>query len=129
MNKSLAKNYWFWVAVILAVGVFFFYVPVPGSNKPARLTIKFEEGKVRAFEGPVEGDMTILKALLSASRGGGFDVRYYLDEDGNINLLSIDQSVNGPKKWSFYLNGGSVRTEDIDKVKIKKGDLIEAIYE
>jgi len=129
MGKSLAKNYWFWVVVVLIIGAFFLYVPVPGFDKPARLTIKFDDGKVRAFEGPVVENMTVLQALLSASYGGNFDVRYSLNEDGSINLSSINGMTNGPKRWNFYLNGKLIGSGEISKVKIRKGDSIEARYE
>jgi len=128
MDNNLFKNYWFWVVVILVVGILFFYLPMPGFDKPAQLTIKFNDGNVRTFEGPVEGDMTILQALLSASRGGDFDVKYSLNGN-NVNLASIGNVVNGPKEWHFYLNGQEVRTADIGTTQIKRGDLIEARYE
>lgn len=129
MGHSVAKNYWFWVVAVLIIGAFFLYVPIPGSDKPARLTIKFDDGKVRAFEGPVIENMTVLQALLSASYGGDFDVRYSFNKDGSINLSSINGVANGPKMWNFYLNGEPIRSGDINKVKIKKGDSIEVKYE
>lgn len=119
--------------MILIVGISFFYLTfnLPGSNtaNSARVTIKFDSAKVRAFEGPVEGNMTVLQALLFASRGGDFDVRYFLSKDGNVNLASIGETVNGQKSWHFYLNGNPVKTEEIVKIKIKSGDLVEARYE
>ena len=129
MNYSVSKNYWFWVIVILIIGISFFYLPVPGSDKPARLTIKFDPNDTRTFEGSVVKDMTVLQALLSASRGGGFDVRYSLGKDGSVNLASIDKSFNGAKSWHLYLNGELIKAGELDKVIIKKGDLIEARYE
>lgn len=127
------KNYWFWVVVVLVVGISFFYItfnlPVSNSGDSARLTIKFDANDTRAFEGPVTKDMTALQALLSASRGGGFDVRYSLDKNGGVNLASIGKSSNGAKSWHFYLNGELLKAGELDKVIIKKGDLIEARYE
>ncbi len=127
------KNYWFWVVLILVIGISFFYVtfnlPVSNPGDSARLTIKFGDGQTRAFEGAVEKDMTVLQALNSASRGGGFDVRYSLGKDGSVNLASIDSLFNGAKSWHFYLNGGLIEAGELDKVRIKKGDLIEARYE
>ncbi|MEK7154242.1 MAG: hypothetical protein AAB792_01665 [Patescibacteria group bacterium] len=128
-NYPILKSYWFWVIAVLVVGTLFFYLPAPGSNEPARLTIRFDDGRARAFEGPVEEDTTVLQALISASSGGDFDLRYSLDEGNNVNLASIDGAFGGTKKWHFYLNGQSVRTEDISRIKIKKGDSIEAKYE
>jgi hypothetical protein len=127
------KNYWFWVVVVLAVGISFFYITfnLPASNPGdlARMTIKFDKDNARAFEGPVDKDMTVLQALLSASRGGSFDFRYSLNKNGYVNLASINGATNGPKSWRFYLNGNPVKTEEIGKIKIKNGDLIEARYE
>ncbi len=127
------KNYWFWVVLVLVVGVSFFYIsfnlPASDSGDSARLTIKFDANDTRIFEGPVVKDMTALQALLSASRGGGFDVRYSLDKDGVVNLASIGSSFNGAKSWHFYLNGELMMAGELDKTIIKKGDLIEVRYE
>ncbi len=127
------KNYWFWVVAVLVVGISFFYITfdLPASNggDSARLVIKFDANGARTFEGPVVKDMTVLQALLSASRGGGFDIRYSLDKDGGVNLASIGNSFNGAKSWHFYLNGELINAGELDKVIIEKGDLIEARYE
>ena len=137
------RNYWFWVVLVLVIGIFFFYItfnlpaspklqrgePVSNSGDSARLVVKFGENDTRTFEGLVVKDMTVLQALLSASRGGGFDVRYYLDKDGSVNLASIGSSFNGAKSWHFYLNSELITAGELDKVRINKGDLIEARYE
>lgn len=126
------KNYWFWVVAVLVVGVSFFYItfnlPASDGGDSARLTIKFD-GKTRAFEGPVEGSTTVLRALIYASFGGNFDIKYSLDKNGSVSLASIGDAVNGPKNWRFYLNGELIRAEELDKIRVKKGDLIEARYE
>ena len=135
MNKNypFVKNYWFWVVAILVVSISFFYVtfnlPVSGLGDSARLTIRFNKNNARAFEGPADKNATVLQALFSASRGGNFDFRYSLDKNGFVNLASIDGAVNGSKNWHFYLNGALIKTGEIDKIKIKNGDLIEARYE
>lgn len=134
MNKNYPfKNYWFWVVIVLAVGISFFYMTfnLPASNPGnlARLTIKFDKDNARAFEGPVDENMTALQALIYASYGGSFDFRYFLDKNGYINLASIDGATNGPKNWHFYLNGKWVEAGEIGKIKIKNGDSIEARYE
>ncbi len=127
------KNYWFWVVAILVIGVSFFYftfnLPVSNGGGSARLVIKFSANDAKTFEGPVVKNMTVLQALLSASRGGGFDVRYSLGKDGSVNLASIGNSFNGAKSWHFYLNGELIKAEELDKIIIKKGDLIEVRYE
>ena len=127
------KNYWFWVVLILVVGISFFYIafnlPVSDSGDSARLIINFDTNNGRTFEGPIIKNMTALQALLAASRGNDFDVRYSLDKDGNVNLASIGDSFNGAKSWHFYLNGELLTAGELDKTRIKKGDLIEARYE
>lgn len=127
------KNYWFWVVAVLVVGVSFFYIsfnlPASRSGDSARLTIKFDTKNARTFEGPVVKNMTVLQALNSASRGGGFDVRYSLDKNGGVNLASIGTSFNGAKSWHFYINGKLLQAEELDKARIKNGDVIEARYE
>ena len=127
------KNYWFWVVLVLVVGISFFYVtfnlPTSSPGNSAKLTIKFDGNKARTFEGPVEKNMTVLQALLSASRAGSFDFRYFLDKSGSVNLASINGAVNGPKSWHFYLNNELMDIRDISKIMIKSGDFIEARYE
>lgn len=130
---SIAKNYWFWVFMILVIGAFFFYVafdsPTFHYGGSARLTMKFGQAKIRAFEGPVDEGMTILRALISSSYGGNFNFRYSLDKDGNVNLASIDGAINGPKSWHFFLNNEPIDVKELSKIRIKSKDLIEARYE
>ncbi len=127
------KNYWFWVVAVLVTGVSFFYIsfdlPLPNSGNLARLTIEFGKDNVKMFEGPVGDDMTVLQALNSSSSGGGFDLRYSLDENGNVNLASINGAINGPKNWHFYLNGELIEVGKLGKIKISGGDSIEVRYE
>ena len=130
-NKNL-KNYWLWVAVIIIGGVFIFYFSfdLPGAATQASMMIYFENGETRKFEGPVEPGMTILEALNSSSLGGAFEVRYFLGRGGKVNLFSINNLANGTgKNWQFYLNGRPVNIGEINNIKIKKGDSIEARYE
>ena len=92
--------------------------------------INFKNGESRKFEGPVAADMTILEALHSSSLEGGFELRYSIQKDGGVTLAKIDGAINiGNKSWYFYLNKKPISAADIDKIKIKAGDLIEAKYE
>ncbi|MEK7537238.1 MAG: hypothetical protein AAB584_02235 [Patescibacteria group bacterium] len=100
-----------------------------GSLNSARIEIDYGI-KRRAFEGDVLLDMSILDALLAASRGGDFEIRYVLLRDKTdimkINGLSED-GLNG-KRWLFYLNGEEIRADEIHKIKVKPGDKILAEF-
>ena len=117
---------------ILILGAVFFYLKfnLPEVSAEARIVINFDNGESREFKGPVMADMTILEALHSSSLGGDFELRYSILEDGGVALAKIDGAINpGNLIWSFYLNKKIVNTADIDKIKIKAGDLIEVRYE
>lgn len=129
---NLYKNYWFWVAVIITVSILFFYVDFSKiTPMDARLTVRFDDKNVKTFEGAVIQDMTILEALEAASRGDGFKINYFIDQRGDVNLASIGATSNGlnGKNWHFYLNKESIETKQIGKIKIGRGDLIEAVFE
>jgi len=105
-----------------------FNLPEPSAE--ARMVINFENGESREFKGPVMADMTILEALHSSSLGGDFELRYSIREDGGVALAKIDGAINpGNRTWYFYLNKEPMNAADIDKIKIKAGDLIEVEYE
>ncbi len=118
------------VAAVLVAAFFYFKVNLPISGAKAQLIINFDGVKGRVFEGPITADMTILQALYSSSLDGKFDVRYVLQKDGAVALARIDGMINlSNKSWHFYLNKKLINTADINKIKIKAGDLIEAKYE
>lgn len=132
MISNFLKRYWVWMAAALVLGTAFFYLKfnLPLGGTRAQLTLNFENGESRKFEGAVAADMTILEALYSSSLGGDFELRYSMQEDGAVALAKIDGIINfGNRSWHFYLNKTSVKTSDINKIKIKTGDFIEAKYE
>ncbi len=141
MNDNPLKNYWFWVLFIVVIGIVFFSLRVDlpadteqngSENQQARLVIYFDDS-TRAFEGELNGDMTVLEVLYAAAVGGDFDVRYRVMEDGDIALDSIHNFINNnnasEKDWRFYVNGDLINTADIGKTIVEKGDLIEIKYE
>lgn len=115
----------------MVVAAFFYLnVKLPVHVGEAQLIISSENGENKKFAGPVAVDMTILEALYSSSLGGGFELRYSMREDGGVALAKIDGLIEQMgKTWHFYLNKKLVNTADIDKTKIRAGDLIEAKYE
>ena len=126
------KNLWIWILAVLILGTVFFYLEfnLPEASREAQLVISLENGESRKFKGYVMADMSILEALHSSSLGGDFELRYSIQKEGGVALAKIDGAVNlGNKSWNFYLNGRSVNVADIDKVKIKAGDLIEVKHE
>ncbi len=101
------------------------------AGETASLTLHFSNSNERVFSGPLIENMTILEALQGAAKGGGFTIAYKFNNTNDVNLEAIadkPNKVNG-KSWKFYLNNKLIRTEDIDKIIIKKHDFIEAIYQ
>lgn len=125
------------IGFMIFVAVFFVLVkvdlgalPFPG-NAYANLILDFNNGQQRMFSGPVNDKMTILLALYSSTKGVGLDLRYAVDQTGDTRLGSIDGSSNRTigKSWHFYLNDQPVATKDLNRVMVKKGDLIKARFE
>lgn len=94
----------------------------------ARIEIDYGEER-RAFEGEILSDMSILDALLAASRGGSFEVRYAL-LGGKTDIMKIDNFTEDglDGQWRFYFNQKEIPTDEIHKVKIKPGDKILAEF-
>lgn len=137
-RNVIFKSRDFWLVALVLVYSFYsglfgdllnYSINGRGSLNSARIEIDYGT-KRRAFEGDVLSEMSILEALLAASRGGGFEVRYALLRDKTdimkINGLSED-GLNG-KRWFFHLNGKEIQTDEIHKVKIKPGDKILAEF-
>lgn len=124
---KLIKNRDFWaVVIILILGLYTgFFRELFWPANLARLEIDYG-GRKRAFEGEIIFEMSVLDALLAASRGGDFEVRYAILRDATdvmkINGMAED-GLNG-KDWNFYLNGRRVETGEIHKIIIKAGDKI-----
>ena len=100
-----------------------------GFSNAARIEIDYGT-KRRAFEGDVFSDMSVLDALLAASRGGSFEIRYALLGDKTDIMKIEDISEDGlDGQWHFYLNQKEVPADGIHKIKIKAGDRILAKFE
>lgn len=136
---SICKSRDFWLVILVLIYGFYsglfgdlldYSINEQGFSNTARIEIDYGTER-RAFEGDVLSDMSMLDALLAASRGGSFEIRYALLNDQTdimkINGLSED-GLNG-KSWFFYLNGEKIRADEIHKVKIKSGDKILAKFE
>ncbi len=55
---------------------------------------------------------------------------YYVDSKNNVTVSSINGDVElKTHNWKFYVNHNLVRTEDINKIYVKSGDVIEAKYQ
>lgn len=140
-NNTLTGHYWFWVVVILVVGVlgYVLKLDMPDKNGTRGDTQKAMSGGVRLvlevnnqrriFEGPANEGTTILDALYYASKAGNLDLRYYVDGGKVIvdSLAKIFPVVN--KDWHFYLNGKLVDSTAINKIPARKGDVIEVKFE
>lgn len=137
--KKFLKNRDFWlVAIILIYGfysglfgdLFYRQSDKEASLKTARIEINYGSEK-RAFEGETFPDMSVLDALLAASKGGNFEIRYALLSD-NTDIMRIDGLVEdglGDKTWHFYLNGKEIKAVRIHKTKVKSGDKISINFE
>lgn len=131
-KTNSVSSYWFWVVAIIAVAIFFFYVDFSslGVNQ-AKLVIKFDGNNSREFSGQVYDGMTVIQAIEAASRGDDFKMSYFIDRSNGVKLAFIGASINGfnNKNWHFYLNKKQIPTDQVDEVKVGRGDLIEAVFE
>lgn len=141
--KKLIKNRDFWLVIIILVFGFYtgFFKDLFNSSlekielifaptKVAVLEINYGDRR-RAFEGEIMFDMSILDALLAASRGGNFEIRYaILGDKADIMKINglIEDGLN-EKRWSFYLNGQKIESSEIHKTLIKPGDKILVNFE
>lgn len=142
MDYKLLKNHWSWVAIFVISGivVFFFKFDLPASpaSRPvsqanqAYLVLDFGENTKKKFQGLVAPNMTIFEALYSASVNGDFNFRYSINKNGVLEIAKIGDTINnlaGGPSWHFFLNGQPVDAGEINNIKIKEGDSIEAKYE
>lgn len=100
-----------------------------GRMDTATMIFSFDRGRERAFRGPVTENMTILEAVLASAQGDDLKVTYYIDNKNNLQLASINNDSNIKNhQWNFSLNHVLANTEDINKIFVKSGDLVEAKY-
>lgn len=129
--RKLIKTRDFWLVVIVVIFGFYsgFFQGLFSSVNMARLEIDFGERR-RVFEGELTPEMSVLDALLAASRGGDFEVRYAILEDAadimRINGFTED-GLDG--EWFFYLNGRKIEAAEIHKIRVKSGDKILVKFE
>lgn len=119
-----SRNLWL-ITLILVLGFYTgFFKDLFLNSSSGYLEIDYGKEK-RAFRGELPWQMSVLDALLAASRGGSFEIRYAILKD-KTDIMEIDglaeDGLDG--NWSFYLNGRKIETSEIHKVKIKPGDKI-----
>lgn len=138
---KLLKNRDFWLAAAIVIlgfytGFFRGLFEAPERKQafsPSRIAyLEIDYGqKLRAFEGELMNDMSVLDGLLAASRGGRFEVRYAII-GGETDIFKINGLVEdgmNQKNWNFYLNGQRVETGLIHEIAIKSGDKISVKFE
>ncbi len=135
MDNRAFKNFWFWVVLVLVIGAgFYLKINLPSSktvlSQQARLVVDLGGGKKRVFEAVLHEDTTVLRALYSASSNDGLNFRYYINKNGDIVLMSMLGAIDFKgASWHFYFNQMLIKTAELDRVRVRTGDLIEARYE
>lgn len=141
-KKPHEKIYWLiFLASFLAAALFIFfqnesfyrdYIKIfspPSSEtpqlKPVRLTIDFNNGEKRAFEGRAASGMTIVSALRVAQNVGRFAVA--IDKGGRITDIAGVKN-NAGKNWDIYVNKALI-SDLPGHIEIKPGDGIVFKYE
>lgn len=96
------------------------------NSTQASLLINFED-KQRLFEGTVTSDMTMLDALNAATAAGHIKLKYAAGKDNKVDVMEINDHINhtAGKSFLFYLNGGKIDAQNINRILIKTGDIIE----
>lgn len=132
--SEIFKNKNFWVGLIFLLALVlvskFGVSRVNDRASTAMMIINFGNGKERTFKGEPMPQMTILDALHASGRGGDIKVRYYIGRDNAVKLGAINDEINNTnnRTWHFYLNKNEVKAEDINKVFVNKGDVVEARF-
>lgn len=132
MNAITKKQVVILIILIFAVPVVLksFKITFSVSQAEGNLVIQFNDGQKRFFQGEIAPSMSVLNALYSSSEGGQYEFRYFIDEIGKVNVVSLDGRANNTiGVWHFFLNSRELDPGDLDKVRINKGDVIEARYE
>lgn len=134
----ICKSRDFWLVILVLVYGFYsglfadlFNYSINGQGFSNAARIEIDHGmKRRAFEGDVLSDMSMLDALLAASRGGSFEVRYALLND-QTDIMKIEGLIEDglDGQWRFYLNQKEIQTDELHKIKIKPGDKIFVKFE
>lgn len=132
--SEIFKNKNFWIGLILLLVLVwvskFGISRINNRESAATMIINFGNGKERAFKGEPTPRMTILDALHASSSVGDIRVGYYLSNDNIVTLGAINDEVNNTdnRTWHFYLNKSEVKSGDINRVFVNKGDVIEAKF-
>lgn len=91
-----------------------------GRAATASLVIDYGKEGIRQFTGEVVQKMTIFDALMASSRAG-LKVDYTSNGSG-LTFLSID-GRSGPVK--IKVNGRLILVEELNKISLTSGDLVE----
>lgn len=106
------------------------YVAVPPSPSIAslhfvRLTIEFEDGRRRAFEGAYGSGMSALAALRGSGEAGTFDIA----TNGQGQVVAIAGTLNrSGRQWRWYRNG-ALMSDLPGHVEVRPGDRLSFRYE
>ena len=137
--EKILKSRDLWLVVLILIygfysglfgGLFGFGTDRGYFSKPARIEIDYGTER-RAFEGEVFSGMSVLDALLAASRGGNFEIRYALLNDATdiMGIGGLIEDGLDAKRWHFYLNDEVIEASEIHKIKLESGDKISVKFE
>ncbi len=106
------------------------------NSQKSTITIDYGNGQTKIFQGyvPTEG-LSLYDALLSSAEAGGLNISFRENEDGKIQLVSIDRFINDGKncweieipniKWSKKLCDENI---DLQKIYLTGGTIAHIVY-
>ena len=130
LRGTEAPLVWFLLILILSISAVFIIWSITAypdfkSANTATLMISIEN-EPRMFQGEVTENMTVLDALIASAAAGQIHIRYYIRPDNTTEIAEINGYGSAlPKNLAFYLNRGRINSEDLNKIKVQVGDIIE----
>lgn len=96
------------------------------NKRGEKATLLIEFGNMtRRFEGEALDGMTILDALNASVAAGEIKFHYVIDLENNTTVREInDHTAMRGEDFSFYINGGAISTQDLNKTTIRPKDEI-----
>lgn len=119
--SGISYKAWGLVAILALILTFFLFY----SKTEAKVTIYKNNEPVRMFEGEVVSKMTVLDALVAASKAGNFEFNYSVEES-ELRINKFDTFIDGlGSDIKINVNGEEFKYNESFTKTISPGDKID----